>query len=57
MIRALRYRPWRTEPPWGGSDRVGVEEAFQVLRLELQILVFCNRERILAVDGVERSHG
>jgi hypothetical protein len=39
------------------GDRVVVEQALEILGLEFQILMPCLWQRILAVDGVEESHG
>src|SRR5215218_10547242 len=39
------------------GDGVGIEEAFEVLGLEVQILMPRVRQRVFAVYGVEHSHG
>jgi hypothetical protein len=42
--------------PAVAGDRVMVKTGIQVLRLELQVLVPCIRQWILAVDGIEETH-
>src|SRR4029077_15449686 len=60
---ALRTRsgpppaPSMPHQPAVDGDGVRIEEALEVLGLEIQILMPRIRQRVFAVDGVEHSHG
>src|SRR6185369_6455627 len=49
--------PHVSQQPAVAGDRVGLQQAIQVLGLEVQALMPRIRQRILAVDGVEEPHG
>src|SRR5262245_55951073 len=45
------------QQPAVARDRVALQEALEVPRLELELLVLRVRQRVLAADGVEQAQG